>query len=160
MQNGSARVRRIVTWVMFILGLALVGFALSAELLPGLDITDGFGVVQMAQLLAGLTLLTLTGFLHIHTSRPRNAQSLQADIGVRLGLTGMVFCYVSGFADLLQVGTHLTPRFERPFAGPWQLAGLALGIMLITIGMLLYHTSRGARSSSSLEFLIPNNDNE
>jgi hypothetical protein len=112
-------------------------------------------MVQMLQLLLGLTLLTLSGFLHMYSLREANTpRSLQADIGIRLALTGLVFAYVSGLADLLGIGTHVEPNFERPFVGPLQLGGIALGIVSITVGMILYHTSRGSRETSSLEFLF------
>lgn len=139
---------------IFILGTIIVAIALGAELL-GLDITPGFGMIQMAQLLIGLTLLTLAGYLQIYALRePNTPRSLQADIGIRLGATGTVFAYVAGLSDLLGIGTHVQPNFERPFVGPLQLGGIGIGIILITIGMLMYYTSRGNRDASSLEFLI------
>ena len=160
MQNGARRIRNIVTLVLFVLGVALVALSFSAELL-GLNFTIGFGVVQMAQLVGGLTFLTLSGFLRIQTLRqPKAPRSLQADIGVRLAATGLVFCYVAGFSDILQIGTHCTPEIRAvvedciPVVGAWQLGGLVLGVVSITIGMYLYLTSRGTRPVSLLEFLI------
>ncbi len=121
----------------------------------GLDLTPGFGIVQMLQLLIGLTLLTLAGFLHMYSLRsPDTPRSLQAYIGIRLAATGLVFAFVSGLADLMGIGTHVEPAFERPFVGPLQLGGLIVGIISITLGMILYHTSRGSRQTSSLEFLL------
>lgn len=152
--------RRIaLVWNLFILSLFLIGnvltiVSLSAEIL-GLDLTPGFGMVQMAQLLVGITLLTTAGFLHLYRLRaPGTPRSLQADIGIRLAATGLVFAYVSGLADLLGIGTHVEPSFERPYVGPLQLGGLALGIFSIVAGMLLFHTSRGMRETSALQFLF------
>lgn len=150
----KASVWNVVVLLLFLIGNVLTIVSLAAEIL-GLDLTPGFGIVQMFQLLLGLTFLTLAGFLHIYRLRdPDRPRSLQADIGIRLALTGLVFAYVSGLSDLLGIGTHVNPRFERPFVGPLQLGGLVLGIISITIGMLLYHTSRGSRESSALEFLL------
>lgn len=147
----------IIILLLFLVGNVLVILSLAAEIL-GLDLTPGFGIIQMLQLLIGLTLLTLAGFLHIYSLRPPNApRSLQADIGIRLAATGLVFAFVSGLSDLMGIGTHVDPAFERPFVGPLQLGGLVLGIISITAGMILYHTSRGSRQASSLEFLL-NND--
>lgn len=147
----------IIILLLFLVGNVLVILSLAAEIL-GLDLTPGFGIIQMLQLLIGLTLLTLAGFLHIYSLRPPNApRSLQADIGIRLAATGLVFAFVSGLSDLMGIGTHVDPAFERPFVGPLQLGGLVLGIISITVGMILYHTSRGSRQASSLEFLL-NND--
>jgi hypothetical protein len=148
--------------VIFSLILALLGFFLSlislgAEIL-GLDLTPGFGIVQMFQLLTGLTLLTIAGYLRVHTLRSPDApRSLQADVGLRLGATGLVFAYVSGLSDLIGIGTHVDPNFERPFVGPLQLGGLLIGVLIITAGLLLYMTSRGSRQTSSLESILGNN---
>lgn len=155
MQDRSKRIRRIATVILFVLGLALVGVALAFEYVPGLDVTPGFGMVQMAQLLLGVSALTLSGFMHINGQLAADApRSLQADIAVRLALTGLVFCYVAGFADLLRVGTHLQPRFERPFVGLWQLTGIVLGVTSIVVGLALYHTSRALQPFSSLTRLF------
>lgn len=155
--NGLKRIESTVSIILFVLGLILIILAMAAEVL-GLDLTPGFGMVQMFELLLGLTLLTLAGYMRIHRSRPANVpRSLQADIGVRLGATGLVLAYVSGLADLIGIGTHVDPSFDRPFVGPLQLGGLLIGILMITAGLLLYYTSRGSRESSSLESLLPNN---
>lgn len=144
---------------LFIIGTLIVGASLGAEIL-GVDITPGFGMIQMIQLLVGITLLTLAGYLQIYALRdPNTPRSLQADIGVRLGATGLVFTYIAGLSDLLGIGTHIQPSFERPFVGPLQLGGIGVGIILITVGMLLYYTSRGNRDSSSLEFLLDKTEN-
>jgi hypothetical protein len=101
----------------------------------------------------------VAGFLQLYRLRPRDTpRSLQADIGIRLAATGLVFAYVAGLSDLLGVGTHVEPAFARPFVGPLQLGGLALGIFSIVGGMLLFHTSRGMRESSALEFLLNNRE--
>lgn len=152
--QSSRQLLNIVVLLLFLIGNVLVILSLAAEIL-GLDLTPGFGIVQMLQLLIGLTLLTLAGFLHMYSLRsPDTPRSLQADIGIRLAATGLVFTYVSGLADLMGIGTHVDPAFERPFVGPLQLGGLIVGIISITLGMILYHTSRGSRQTSSLEFLL------
>jgi hypothetical protein len=144
----------IMVLLLFLIGNVLTIVSLAAEIL-GLDLTPGFGMIQMFQLLLGITFLTFAGFLHIYRLRdPDTPRSLQADIGIRLAATGLVFAYVAGLSDLLGIGTHVNPRFERPFVGPLQLGGLVLGIVSITAGMLLYHTSRGSRESSALGFLL------
>lgn len=148
------QVRRVVGWALFVIGLVLGGLALLADRL-GLDFTPGFGMIQMFQLLLSVTSLTLAGFIFLQWRRPRRApRSLQADIGLRLAMTGLVFCYVSGLSDLIGIGTHVAANeFERPFVGPLQLGGIGLGIISILAGMILYHTSRGSRESSALDFI-------
>lgn len=155
--------KQLLYWVnliLFLLGSVLLLISLTADPL-GLDITPGFGMVQMFALLIGLTLLTIAGYLHIYTVRdPNTPRSLQADIGIRLGATGLVFAYIAGLSDLIGIGTHVEPSFERPFVGPLQLSGIGLGILFITIGLLLYYTSRGSQQASSLQFLLDSEDRE
>jgi len=139
--------------ILFSLGVILSLISIGAELL-GIDLTPGFGMAQMFQLLIGLTLLTLAGYLHVFSQRLGQPRSLQADIGVRLGATGLVFAFVAGLADLLGIGTHVNPNFARPYVGPLQLGGLMVGILLIIAGIIMYHTSRGYNHTSSLQFLI------
>jgi hypothetical protein len=149
-------IERATSIILSVFGVVIIAISLGAELL-GLDLTPGFGMVQMFQLLVGLSCLALAGYLRIHSLRPDDApRSLQADIGIRLGATGLVFAYVSGLADLIGIGTHVQPGFVRPFAGPLQLGGFLLGVIMIATGMVLYYTSRGSRKTSSLESLLPN----
>jgi hypothetical protein len=149
------RLEVISSTILFILGLVLCAIALGAELL-GLDLTPGFGMIQMVELLIGLTLLTVGGYLRVHSLRNKGApRSLQADIGIRLGATGLTFAYVTGVADLIGIGTHVEPNFTRPFVGPLQLGGLIIGVLMITAGLLLYYTSRGTRHASTLRWLLP-----
>ncbi len=151
--NGA---RGVDGWLAASLTFFVSGIVLCA--LSLIDLTPGFGMVQMLQLLLGLTALTLAGFVHMYGRRPANVpRSLQADVGVRLAATGLVLAYVSGFSDLIGIGTHILPQFQRPYVGPWQMTGIVVGVLSITLGMLLYHSSRGARGNSALEFLIPDN---
>jgi hypothetical protein len=113
----------------------------------------------MVLLLLGITYMTLAAFIYFHGRRPPNSpRSLQADVGIRLAATGLVFLYVSGLSDLFGIGTHSQPEFERPFVGPLQLGGIGIGLLSILIGLYLYHTSRGSRKSSSMEFLLNGSD--
>jgi hypothetical protein len=147
--------RTIASTSLFVIGTLVSILSLAAEIL-GLDITPGFGIVQMVQLLIGLTSLTIAGFLHLQSLRPPDTgRSLQADIGIRLAATGLVFAYVAGLSDLIGIGTHVSPAFDRPFVGPLQLGGIILGVLSIVAGLLLYYTSRGPRKSSSLQSLLP-----
>ena len=163
-ENSAAlRIRRMTTLILFVVGVILVVLSISAELI-GLNFTSGFGLVQMFQLLVGITCLTAAGFAHVQSLRAPDApRSLQADIGGRIAATGLVFCFVSGFSDLMQIGTHLTDCTAEiiaaggecgPFVGPWQLAGIVAGILAIIAGLLLYYTSRGTRPHSLLEFVL------
>lgn len=160
MRGKAVRIRQVVTLTLFVLGTLMVVLAILADPL-GLDVTPGFGVLQMVGLLTGITLLTLATYLHLLSLRPSNLpRSLQADIGVRLTATGLVFMIVTGLSDLIGIGTHVNPAFERPFVGPLQLGGALLGLGMIVAGLFLFHTSRGRRTSSSMEFLVNGNKSE
>lgn len=150
----ARQLRRILVIVLLAIGLILTVMAVAAEPL-GLGSTPAFGVLQMAAFLVGITLLTLAVYLQLYSRRPSDApRSLQADVGVRLSATGLVLAYVSGFADLFTIGTHVEPAFNRPFVGPLQATGLILGLVAIVLGIFLYFTSRGERRRSSLEFVL------
>lgn len=154
MSNKVLRIRRAVILGLLIIGIALVIGAIAAEVYD-LSPTPGFGVLQTLAFLLGVTALTTAIYIHLRASRPPDVtSSLQASIGMRLSATGLVLAYVSGFADLIRIGTHYGPEFDRPFIGPLQLGGLLLGLLVLVAGMLLYYTSRGKREASSLEFIL------
>jgi hypothetical protein len=158
--TGSSRIRKFVVIILVILGVLLISLAITADYAK-LDLTPGFGMVQMFAALSGLTFLTLAAFLYLHGLRPKDApRSLQADIGIRLGATGLIFTYVTGMSDLIGIGTHVDPVFDRPYVGPFQLGGILIGVMMIIAGLILYYSSRGPRESSSLEFLINGSKNK
>jgi len=153
-RNKVRRIRLTVMWLLIVLGIALMVGAIVAELF-GFDLTPGFGVLQTLAFLIGVTFLTIAIYSHLRESRPPDEpRSLQADIAVRLSLTGLVLCYVCGFADLISIGTHIQPEFDRPFIGPLQLGGLILGLLVLVAGIVLYATSRGKRLTSSLDFIL------
>jgi len=152
--NNVQKIRTGFVLSLVVLGTAAVAVSLGAEIL-GIDLTPGFGIVQTVQLLAGLSLLTIAGYTQIYFLRNVNEpRSLQADVGLRLGATGLVLSYLAGLSDIIGVGTHLQPLFERPFVGPLQLTAMGFSVFLIVVGLLLYFTSRGNQASSSLEFLL------
>jgi hypothetical protein len=152
--HHTSQIRSAVTIFLAVVGLILMALAVLADEL-GLDITPGFGVVQMVAFLSGLTMMTLAAFLFVGSKRPAEApHSLQADIGARLVATGLVFAYVAGLSDVIGIGTHVEPSFARPFVGPLQLGGIIIGLVAILAGLAMAYTSRGQRESSSLEFLV------
>lgn len=154
MSNKVIRIRRAVMLVLSILGVFLIVGAILSEVYR-LGPTPGFGALETLAFLLGVTSLTVAIYLYLRALRPPDAPpSLQADIGIRLSATGLVLCYVSGFADLIRIGTHYGPEFDRPFIGPLQLGGLVIGLLVLFAGMVLHYTSRGKRLSSSLEFIL------
>ena len=160
MTNGKpTRIYYITIFILVALGILLIVLSVAADLL-GPDRTPGFGMIQMFGFLIGITFLTLAAFMYLSNLRPNGIRSLQADIGFRLAATGLVFAYVAGLADLLGIGTHPHPDYERPFVGWLQLIGLGLGIISIIVGLLLYYTSRRLRSTSSMRFILNKGNHE
>lgn len=152
-REKTTKVRQITVTFLFVLGLILSILSLLADYI-GLDLTPGFGILQMITLLVGLTCITIALYGYIYGRHRAHApRSLQADIGIRLGATGLVLAYVAGLADLIGIGTHVQPAFERPFIGPLQLGGISLGLLCIAVGLFLYYTSRNGEHDSSLEFI-------
>jgi len=154
MSNGkSTRIYTIVIILLVTFSVLLIFLSLAADPL-GIDRTPGFGMIQMLGLLIGITFLTVAAFMYLSALNHNGSRSLQADIGFRLSATGLVFAYVAGLSDLLGIGTHPHPDYERPFVGWLQLSGLGIGIISILVGLLLYYTSRRLRSASSMGFII------
>ncbi len=102
-----------------------------------MDLTPGIGLVQITTFLFGLSLMTLGAYLYLSARRPQaGPHRLGEAIGVRLMATGLVVCYAAGYADVLGIGT------ERPgeaiVLGPVQGAGIALGVLVIVAGLVIY----------------------
>jgi hypothetical protein len=157
-REQTTKVRNIVVTLLFGIGLIISVLSLLADYI-GLDLTPGFGVLQMVALLIGMTCITIALYGYVYGLRGKGApRSLQADIGVRLGATGLVLAYVAGLSDLIGIGTHVQPHFERPYVGPLQIGGMSLGILCISIGLHLYYTSRNGDHDSSMNFIAKRED--
>ena len=102
-----------------------------------LGLTPGIGLLQIGTFLFGITVMTLGAYIYAYATRHRaQPRSLREDIGLRLMATGLVICYTTGFADVLGIGSNFGA--ERPVLGLFQAAGVALGVLVIVIGIFLY----------------------
>jgi len=112
--------------------LGLFPFSVNA------DITPGIGLTQIAGMLVGLVLLVLGGYVIVfalmHRGRPR---TLARDIGVRLGMTGLVFAIAATLADVMGFGSHNELNGGMLF-GWVQGAGMLAGFLISAIGVLVY----------------------
>ncbi len=118
-----------------ILFLGLFPFAIDIESAQGL------GLVQILAMLVGLALVILGAYVIIHSllhrGRPR---TLMGDIGVRMGLTGLVFSSAATLADLLGFGTHVVEGTST--LGWLQATGLLIGFLFSAVGVLIYGMAR------------------
>lgn len=123
------------------MGLIVFGFFVFVfGRFPGLlnlDLTPDIGIAQIAMFLFGITLMALGAFIYMYATRHRaQPRRLREDVGLRLMATGVVITYVTGFADVLGIGSHFGQ--ERPLFGALQAWGVALGVFVILAGILIY----------------------
>ena len=107
---------------------------------PGLirlNLTPGIGLLKITVFLLGITLMTLGGYMYVRATRRQAGPHRLAELlGVRLVGTGLVICYVTGYADILGIGTE---RSGEPLLfGPLQATGVALGVLVTVLGLIIY----------------------
>jgi len=132
--SASRLARTSVGLIVF--GFSVFGIGVFPQLIR-LGRTPGIGIVQIAVFLMGITLMTSGAYVYMYATRHRaTPRRLREDVGVRLMATGVVVCYVTGFADILGIGTHFGA--ERPLFGGFQAGGVALGVLVIIVGIFIY----------------------
>lgn len=122
-----------------ILSIALGAVLLLLGLFPfaaDLDTTPGVGTSQLLGIIGGLFFSVLGGYVVLYgvqhvNSRPR---TLLRDVGVRLGMTGLVVSAASALADTLGFGTHTSGTQ----LGAVQAAGILVGFLISALGVLIY----------------------
>jgi hypothetical protein len=117
----------ITGMIIFILGAKPEWFGLSR--------TPVVGFVQITVLLIGLAIICLGGYIGLAALWGGQEKSIAADIGSRLIGTGYVISVFSGLADVF--GMSARDIAKVPFFGPWQAAGVEIGMIIIAIGVLL-----------------------
>lgn len=122
--------------VVAVAGLFIILIGFFPEVVQ-LDLTPGIGILQIFVLLVGVSLVTLGAYVYMYATRHRDQPPrLREDVGTRLMATGLVICYACGFADVLGIGSHFGA--ERPLFGGIQAWGVAIGCLVIGIGVALY----------------------
>lgn len=115
-------------------GLIVMVFGAKPEWF-GLDRSPVIGFVQIAFFLAGLTIICLGGYVGLAALWGKQEKSILADIGSRLISTGYVIALFSGMADIF--GLTIAKDAKTPFFGPWQQAGMEVGMIVIAVGILM-----------------------
>jgi hypothetical protein len=125
--------------VNFGLGLAAIGFIVFiVGAKPdwfGLDRSPVVGFVQITVFLVGLAIICLGGYIGLAALWGKEEKSIVDDIGLRLISTGYVIAVFTGMADIFGMSAINTPKV--PFFGPWQAAGVEIGMVIIAAGMLM-----------------------
>lgn len=98
--------------------------------------TPSIGLAQIVTMLSGLTLIVLGSYTIVyalvHRGRPRN---LLRDIGVRLGMTGLVISIASALADVMGFGSHSSSAIVFGYV---QGLGMLSGFLIAMGGVLIY----------------------
>jgi hypothetical protein len=123
-----------------VFSLVVGGVVLFLGLFPtavDADRTPGIGLAQIAAMLTGLTLLIGGAFVFEYATwgrgRPR---TLRHVIGLRMGLTGLVFAVATAMADIWGFGSH--PLGQQVIFGWLQATGMLIGFGVAALGVLIY----------------------
>ena len=93
------------------------------------------GFAQITVILIGLALMCIGGYVGLAALWGAEEKSIVADIGSRLVSTGYVIALFSGMADIFGMNIHQADK--KPFFGPWQEAGMQIGMLIIIAGILM-----------------------
>ncbi len=105
----------------------------------GLEAASGVGVLQVLVILLGFSILFTGAYLFVKTSFYTGLpNSLAQDIGIRLTLTGLLIAGAAGLADVLGFGSHPSTGFNRPLLGHLQATVFIGGIMLASLGIVIF----------------------
>nr|MBN1229458.1 hypothetical protein [Anaerolineae bacterium] len=118
--------------------IILGGIVLFMAIFPGAvdaDAIPGIGMAQMLMMLGGIVLVITGGYVMAYAIL-KQGRRLARDIGVRLGLTGLVFSTAATMADVLGFGTHIGE--DGPLFGWLQAVGMLTGFVIAAAGVLVY----------------------
>ena len=132
--KNSTRERVRAGLVVNFIGLFILVFSAKPEWF-GLDRSPVVGFVQITIFLIGLAFLCLGGYISLAALWNGEEKSITADIGIRLISTGYVIALFSGMADVF--GMTVQQTVKQPFFGPWQEAGMEIGMLIIAMGVLM-----------------------
>lgn len=132
-RNGRIRIR--IGLALTALGLVIFMLGVDPALF-GLDRSPVFGFLQISVFLIGLALMCLGGYISLATLWNGRQKTIAAELGLRLVSTGYVIAVVSGLADVFGLGSQPLPSV--PYFGPWQAAGVIVGLAAIALGFLMF----------------------
>jgi len=129
------RTRDFTGIVISSFGLAIIIISLKPDWL-GLNLSPGFGFVQLIVFLTGLAFLSGGGYMSLNTIWKHEERSIIADFGSRLIATGYVVTLFAGISD--HIGIIDPGSSEKViYFGPWEEAGFEIGLLVIILGLLM-----------------------
>lgn len=121
---------------------ALGGVLALMGLFPGIagvEPTIGMGVVQVFMVLIGYGLIILGGVIYVKFTFYAGVRiNLIQQIGLRFGMTGLLFAALCGLADIFGFGSHLRVPGSDIYLGWLQAFGMIASFMLSAIGVMMY----------------------
>ncbi len=128
-----------VRWARYWMTLVFIGFMIfligvQPDLI-GMNRSEVVGFVQVDVWLVGLAILLTSAYASVRVIRNHRSMSLRADVGVRLIATGYVVSAAASLADFIGLGAQHLPYVTF---GPIQVIGLATGVAISLLGLLLY----------------------
>jgi hypothetical protein len=134
-----------------LLGIIMVLMGLFPGV-TGLEPTAGIGILQIMMWLVGFSLLVLGALIYVKFTLYLNKPStLWQSIGVRLGLTGIVFAAISGLADVVGFGSNMRVAGGDILLGPLQAFGILGSFTLSAVGVALYALTGNPDAPSEAE---------
>jgi hypothetical protein len=110
--------------------------------MTGVEPTAGMGVVQVFLVLAGYMLVILGGVIYVKFTFYAGVMiNLIQQIGLRLGMTGLLFAALAGLADIFGFGSHIRGPGSDIYLGWLQAFGMIASFMISALGVLLYAIS-------------------
>jgi hypothetical protein len=123
--------------------LVLIGFLIFVigvdPDLIGMNRSPTVGFIQVYVWLTGLAVLLVCAYATVRVVRNNRPTSLRADIGLRLIASGYVVAASASMADFIGIGSHSMPFV---YFGPMQVMGLAGGVLISLLGVILYWPRR------------------
>jgi hypothetical protein len=103
----------------------------------GLIDMPGLGLAQVTAIVSGLFFVIAGAYIVAYTLIHRgHANTMMRDVGIRLGLTGLIFAGTASLADILGFGTH--SGSSNQIMGWLQAGGILAGFLVAAAGVTLY----------------------
>jgi hypothetical protein len=138
-----------MTLVLF--GFLIFVIGVDPDLI-GMNRSPTVGFIQVYMWLTGLAILLICAYATVRVVRNNRPTSLRADIGLRLIASGYVVAASASMADFIGIGSHSMPYV---YFGPIQVIGLAGGVLISLLGVILYWPRRRRTPEDGKPWKLP-----